>query len=178
MRIVVASNANLQELTETRRFRKDLLYRINVLTLNMPALRERGEDALELARIFLTRLGHHYDRPQVKMSLGSLAYVRSHTWPGNVRELENAVHRALLLSDGDDIDLSCTQNLSKTSDSANSRPVMFKTAKQASISEFEKQYVSQLLQNTNGNLTQAAVLAGLDRSAFGRLVRKHKLSAK
>lgn len=55
---------------------------------------------------------------------------------------------------------------------------MFKTAKQASISEFEKQYVSQLLQNTNGNLTQAAVLAGLDRSAFGRLVRKHKLSAK
>ncbi len=176
VRIVVASNANLQELTETRRFRKDLLYRINVLTLNMPALRERGEDALELAKIFLTRLGHHYDRPQVRMSLGSLAYVRSHTWPGNVRELENAVHRALLLSDGDDIDLNFTQNLSKTSDSANSRSVMFKTAKQTSISEFEKQYVSQLLQKTNGNLTQAAVLAGLDRSAFGRLVRKYSLS--
>ncbi len=176
VRIVVASNANLQELTETRRFRKDLLYRINVLTLNMPALRERGEDALELAKIFLTRLGHHYDRPQVRMSLGSLAYVRSHTWPGNVRELENAVHRALLLSDGDDIDLNFTQNLSKTSDSANSRSVMFKTAKQTSISEFEKQYVSQLLQKTNGNLTQAAVLAGLDRSAFGRMVRKYSLS--
>jgi DNA-binding NtrC family response regulator len=105
VRIIVASNANLQDLTQTRRFRKDLFYSINVLPLRMPSLRERGEDALELARVFLTRLAHYYERPSVQLTLSAINHIRRHNWPGNVRELENAVQRAFLLSDGDDIDL-------------------------------------------------------------------------
>jgi DNA-binding NtrC family response regulator len=176
VRIVVASNANLHELVEARRFRKDLLYRINVLSLYMPALRERGEDTLELAHMFLLRLGDHYDRPQVRIAATSIHLIRSYPWPGNVRELENVVQRAFLLSDSNEIDLASAILQSRGAPKASTEPTVFRAAKQQALREFERQYVSQLLQKTNGNLTKAALLAGQDRSAFGRLVRKHSLS--
>lgn len=176
VRVVVASNANLHELAEARRFRKDLLYRINVLQVYMPALRERGEDPVELARTFLLRLGHHHERPHVRLSPASIAFIRSHDWPGNVRELENVVQRAFLLSDGNDIDLSHTARDLRGARPSAGPAAVFRTAKQQALDQFERLYVSRLLQQTNGNLTQAALLAGQDRSAFGRLVRKHSMS--
>lgn len=174
VRIVVASNANLRELAEARRFRKDLLYRVNVLSVRMPALRDRGDDAIELARVFLGRLARQYERPQPLLAPASLAYIRSHGWPGNVRELENAIHRAFLLSEGPELDLAAGER------AAQDQPVPaeahgFRQAKQRAMGLFERQYLSDLLEQTKGNLTQAAVLAGQDRSAFGRLVRKHGL---
>lgn len=176
VRIVVASNANLGELADTRRFRKDLLYRINVLSVHMPALRERGNDAVELARIFLKRLGHHHGRPHVHLAPPSIAFIQGYAWPGNVRELENVVQRAFLLSDDDAIDLSQEVSQSRGT-SFVAKPAVFRAAKQQAVKEFEKHYVSRLLMQTNGNLTQAALIAGQDRSAFGRLVRKHSLNA-
>jgi DNA-binding NtrC family response regulator len=80
--VIVASNANLDQLSEARLFRKDLLYRINVLSVRLPALRERGDDVLELARIFLRDLSEQYDRPKAHFSLSSLAFMRQHPWPG------------------------------------------------------------------------------------------------
>lgn len=175
VRIVVASNANLSELTETRCFRKDLLYRINVLSVHMPALRDRGDDAVELARTFLTRLGHHQGRPQAHLTPASTTFIRSYAWPGNVRELENVIQRAFLLSDTNEIDIN-----EATSHPASARPAAepaaFRTAKQHAVNEFERSYISRLLMQTNGNITHAALIAGQDRSAFGRLVRKHSLS--
>lgn len=175
VRIVVASNANLNELAEARRFRKDLLYRINVLSVYLPTLRERGDDGIELARIFLTRLGHHHGRPQVRLTPASIAFIQSYTWPGNVRELENVVQRAFLLSDSNEVDISQAVSQPRGERSA-AEPAVFRTAKQQAVKEFERLYVSRLLMQTNGNLTQAALIAGQDRSAFGRLVRKHSLS--
>ncbi|MDP2371766.1 sigma-54 interaction domain-containing protein [Rhodoferax sp.] len=175
VRVVVASNANLQVLAEERRFRKDLLYRVNVLGVRMPALRERGDDAVELARVFLGRLAHQYERPAARLAPVSLAFLRSHPWPGNVRELENVVHRAYLLSDGPDIDLARAAQGGGAHAAAPVCPQGFRQAKQRAMGDFERQYLSDLLQQTRGNLTQAALLAGQDRSAFGRLVRKHGL---
>jgi len=169
VRVIVASNANLQELVEGRRFRRDLLYRINVLTVRMPALRERGDDAIELARTFLARLARQYRREDVRLSPGSLAFIRAHGWPGNVRELENAVHRAFLLSEGNEVQMVPAQAAPEEETPG------FRKAKQRAVGEFERQYLTELLEKTRGNLTQAAVLAGQDRSAFGRLVRKHGL---
>ncbi|WP_457306647.1 sigma 54-interacting transcriptional regulator [Polaromonas sp. P5_E6] len=176
VRIVVASNANLNELAEARRFRKDLLYRINVLSVYLPTLCERGDDGIELARIFLTRLGHHHGRPQVRLTPASIAFIQSYTWPGNVRELENVVQRAFLLSDSNEVDISQAMSQPRGERSAAAEPEVFRTAKQQAVKEFERLYVSRLLMQTNGNLTQAALIAGQDRSAFGRLVRKHSLS--
>jgi DNA-binding NtrC family response regulator len=175
VRIVVASNANLQELANDRRFRKDLLYRVNVLGVRMPALRERGDDAIELARIFLGRLAHQYSRELLRLAPASLAFARSHLWPGNVRELENAVHRAFLLSEGPEIDLASAARGWGPHEPAPEMPQAFRQAKQRAVGEFERQYLRDLLEQTKGNLTQAALLAGQDRSAFGRLVRKHGL---
>lgn len=176
VRVVVASNANLQELVKARRFREDLYFRINVITVHMPALRERADDALELARVFLQRLGHHYDRPDVRLTANTRAFLRNHTWPGNIRELENVVQRAFLLSDSNDIDLASALRQPHNASPVAAGPAEFRAAKQQAVGEFERQYVSQLLQQTQGNLTQAALLAGQDRSAFGRLVRKYSLS--
>ena len=175
VRIVVASNANLQELADARRFRKDLLYRVNVLGVRMPALRERGDDAIELARVFLGRLAHRYERPAARLDPASLAFLRSYPWPGNVRELENVVHRAYLLCDGPDIDLRSAASNAAAPAPITSGAQGFRQAKQRAMGDFERQYLSDLLQQTAGNLSQAALLAGQDRSAFGRLVRKHGL---
>lgn len=176
VRIVVASNASLQQLVDARQFRRDLLYRVSVLTLRMPALRERGDDALELARVFLGRLASQYCRPKARLSTASLHFLRTHAWPGNVRELENMVHRAFLLSEHDEIDVAAATRPCAGSAPQSPQPMGFRSAKQQAVEEFERQYLSDLLELTKGNLTRAALLAGQDRSAFGRLVRKHGLS--
>lgn len=172
VRIVVASNANLQELAGAQRFRKDLLYRINVLTLRMPALRERGDDVVELARVFLARLAHQYDRPGVRFTTPSFAFLREHHWPGNVRELENVVHRAFLMGEGLEVELAPAARAVALSAAGLQQ---FQQAKREAVGRFERHYLSELLEHTQGNLTRAALLAGQDRSAFGRLVRKHGL---
>ena len=174
VRVIVASNARLLELANERRFRKDLYYRVSVLSVRMPALRERGDDGQVLAQTFLARLGRHYDRRDVTFTPDSLRFVREHDWQGNVRELENAVHRALLLSDSNAVDLV----QAVTGDSSTppqSQALDFKQAKSRAVADFERRYLGDLLVRTQGNMTQAAVLAGQDRSAFGRLVRKHGL---
>jgi DNA-binding NtrC family response regulator len=175
VRVVVASNANLQELADTKRFRKDLLYRINVLSVRMPALRERGDDAIELARVFLGRLAHKYERPPLRLAPASLAFIRSHGWPGNVRELENVLHRAVLLTEGTEIDVSLAAGSNGGQGLATVEHQGFRDAKARAVGSFERQYLSDLLDRTQGNLTKAAVLANKDRSALNRLMNKHGL---
>lgn len=174
-RVIVASNANLDQLSDARLFRKDLLYRINVLSVRLPALRERGDDVLELARIFLRDLSEQYDRPKAFFSLNSLAFMRQHPWPGNVRELENLVQRVFLLSESDEINLSPAKR--DTGHLAAAGAMTLRAAKVKAVAEFESDYVRRLLDQTHGNITQAALLAGQDRSAFRRLVRRCGLAA-
>lgn len=174
VRIIVASNANLEKLVEQRSFRSDLLYRLNVLTLRMPALRERTGDPVELAQIFLNRFNRQYRVPPKTFHPESLVFIARHNWPGNVRELENLVHRGFLMCESSEILLE---------GASLGEPVMgddgddnFRHAKARAIAEFEKQFVRDLLHRTNGNITHAARLAGQDRSAFGKLARKYGLS--
>ena len=175
VRVIVASNANLEQLCKERRFRLDLLYRINVLSLRLPCLRDRGDDVVELAKTFLARLARQYQRGQCYLTPAALSYLRAHTWPGNVRELENVIHRAMLMTEGPAIEL--TQSTQLTPTAAGAAPgLAFGAAKRQAVGEFERNYLSQLIEQTQGNLTRAAQLAGKDRSAFGRLVKKYGLS--
>lgn len=174
-RVIVASNANLEALAEARQFRKDLLYRINVLSVRMPALREREDDVLELARMFLRELSEHHERPQAHFSLNSLAFMRQHSWPGNVRELENLVQRVFLLSESDELELGAAPAHSVPESTSKGKTL--RAAKQKAVADFESEYLRRLLEQTRGNITQAALLAGQDRSAFRRLVRRHGLHA-
>jgi transcriptional regulator with PAS, ATPase and Fis domain len=176
VRIVVASNAHLEQLVEQRMFRRDLLYRLNLLTLRLPPLRERKGDATELALLFLARLSHQYRAPAKTLHPASIDFLQHYGWPGNVRELENLIHREFLMCDGAQVLLEparCVQCLEPQDDGIS---ISFKEAKARAIADFEKRFVSDLLHRTDGNISRAAVLADQDRSAFGKLARKHGLA--
>ncbi|MES2126192.1 MAG: sigma-54 dependent transcriptional regulator [Pseudomonadota bacterium] len=172
VRIVVATNASLEKLVSSAHFRRDLLYRLNVLTLRMPALRERGGDALELANSFLLRLGKQYRLPPKVLHPDFVEFIEQYDWPGNVRELENVMHRAFLLCEGSALHLDSLEQHGMASPA---QSASFKAAKARAIAQFERRYVHGLMQLSQGNITQAARMAGQDRSAFGKLVRKHGL---
>ncbi|MGF7187822.1 DNA-binding NtrC family response regulator [Robbsia andropogonis] len=175
VRVVVATNADLAALVEARQFRRDLLYRLDVVTLRIPSVRDRADDAVELAEAFLDGLRTRYTKSAMRFHDTSYSHLRSHTWPGNVRELENSVHRAFLLSEDGFVRLG---SVVSTQDLGGAEPTagrQFKAERSAMITRFEVDYLRRLLAEANGNLSLAARLAGEERSAFGKLVRKHGL---
>ncbi|MES2192363.1 MAG: sigma-54 dependent transcriptional regulator [Pseudomonadota bacterium] len=172
VRVVVATNASLEKQVASHHFRRDLLYRLNVLTLRMPALRERGEDAVELAGSFLARFSQQYRLPPKLLHPDFTAFIEQYDWPGNVRELENVMHRAFLMCEGKQLHLDA---LDQHGLASAEQAASFKDAKARAIAQFERRYVHGLMQLSQGNITQAARMAGQDRSAFGKLVRKHGL---
>ncbi len=172
VRILVATNASLERQVSNHHFRRDLLYRLNVLTLRMPALRERGGDAVELAASFLARFSKQYRLPPKVLHPDFTEFIAQYDWPGNVRELENVMHRAFLMSEGGQLRLDA---LDQQGYASPDQAASFKAAKASAIAQFERRYVHGLMQLSQGNITQAARMAGQDRSAFGKLVRKHGL---
>jgi DNA-binding NtrC family response regulator len=187
VRIIVACNADLGALAAERRFRQDLLYRLNVLTLKTPALREREGDAVLIAQTMLQRLSHQYRMPLRRLSAEGKAFLSSHAWPGNVRELENVIHREFLLCDDSELHLRDTRSElfgepdescrdAGSSLAAHLSAVGFREAKARAVADFERGYISDLLTRADGNISHAARMASQDRSAFGKLVRKYGLA--
>jgi DNA-binding NtrC family response regulator len=197
VRVIGATNAKLADLAQRGAFRQDLLYRLNVLTLDVPPLRSRGDDAVVLARAFLKTLCVRYQQPGRVLHPDAILALRQHSWPGNVRELENLVHREFLLAD--DVQLALTAlprgapadterrvTFRRSADTPatqnSSRPALlhaeFRQAKAQAIADFEREYVCRLLQKAGGNVSLAARLAGKERSRFNRLVRKYQISAR
>jgi DNA-binding NtrC family response regulator len=145
VRIVVATNANLGELVDARQFRRDLLYRLDVVTLRVPPLRDRENDVVELAEAFLERLRMRYDKHEMRFDHESVVHLRAHAWPGNVRELENAVHRAFLLADDHLVRLAPAQAASAECCAEPAKPRSFKSERAAAIASFEIDYLRRLL---------------------------------
>ncbi len=170
VRVVTASNAKLEQLVKARQFRQDLWYRLSVLGLQMPALRERGEDAVKLAKIFLTRYKQQYGLHIGGLHAEAEQFIKQYAWPGNVRELENVIHRESLMCETPLLQLAGGHAATPPTNQ-----VAFKAAKAKAVEQFERLYLSDLLERSEGNISRAARLAGQDRSAFGRLVRKHGL---
>jgi DNA-binding NtrC family response regulator len=174
VRIIAATNADLRKRVETNLFREDLYYRINVLSLRLPPLRERIEDIPLLAAHFLTRYGSQYGHRAVRLSSGALQKLLVYPWPGNVRELESVLQRAVILTSSptlrpDDIDLPspCHNGMAEGG--------VFRDAKTQVIEQFERAYLTDLLAAHEGNVTRAAKSAGKERRAFQRLLRKYDL---
>ena len=179
MRVIAASNADLEALGRAGRFREDLLYRLDLLKVTLPPLRDRDGDALLLGHAFVRRLCAQYG-VQRELDHASVAALQCrHPWPGNVRELEHRIHRCFLTAHGEHIDLGLPQSASAPdTHTAPSRPALalaFAAAKAQVIAEFERRYVDELLRQAQGNLSLAARLAGKERSRFGKLVKKYGL---
>lgn len=179
VRVLAASNADLRCLAETRQFRKDLFYRLNVISLHLPALREREGDVEVLARAMLQRYSHQYRLPLKRLDSEGLDFIRQYQWPGNVRELENIMHREFLMCEKVELSLSESRSELMPSPLAAAQKdnavalLAFREAKARAVADFERNYVLTMLSRTDGNISHAARLAHQDRSAFGKLARKY-----
>jgi len=171
VRILASSNADLKGMVRRGQFRSDLLYRLDVLPLHLPPLRERDGDVMLLAEAFVARLNQQSGAPPKVLHPGAGALLSARSWPGNVRELENVIQRQFVLSPGTVIHVTDGADEHRTDNPVGPEP--FNVAKARAVAQFERAYVSALLAETCGNLSVAARLAGKDRSDIGRLVRKH-----
>jgi two-component system response regulator GlrR len=172
VRIVAATNANLRRLLATQAFREDLFHRLNVLTLHVPALKNRVDDIVPLAKHFLEKYKSESPRGAVRLSPEAMRKLIRHSWPGNVRELERTVQRAVILAGGlvleeTDIELPGPDPTPRHSS--------FQTAKDEAIRNFERIYLAGLPAAHQGNVTRAAKAAGKERRSLQRLLSKHRL---
>jgi DNA-binding NtrC family response regulator len=183
LRVIAASNAALVELADRGVFRHDLLFRLRILEIRLPPLRERPGDALLLARSFLERLSRVHQRPAKTLHPDTLAWFESYSWPGNVREVESLILREFLLGDGDEIRIHDARGPGERppDTSSGEEEVLtsrgFREAKARAVAAFERSYLCQLLARAGGNISLAARISGKDRSALNRLVRKYRLAA-
>jgi DNA-binding NtrC family response regulator len=174
VRVLAATNADLKERVRLKQFREDLFYRLNVLTVAVPPLRERDDDVLRLAEHFIELYAARAGVGAPRLSAVARQKLLDYSWPGNVRELDGVIQRAVLLNTSGtlhavDIDLADgepDQMLARQS---------LRWAKSLVIGEFERGYVSNLLAAHKGNISQAAKAAGKDRRTLQRLVRKYSL---
>ena len=171
-RVVAATNRDLSDMVQAGQFRKDLYYRLSVLPMSIPALRERREDIPLLADHFLRQQERGLADGK-RLSAEALKALVSHSWPGNVRELKNTLERAFLLAEDSEIQAE-DLFLPFQSDTVPAGGA-FRAAKRHQLQAFEKQYLNQLLRKNLGNVSKAAMEAGLARRNFQTLLKKHRL---
>jgi two-component system, NtrC family, response regulator GlrR len=180
VRVISATNVNLADRVGAGLFRQDLYYRLAVLELVLPALRERADDIRPLAEYFVQRYCQIYNKPFMKIADATLARLVRQRWDGNVRELENVVHNAVahadteILDDGDFFGRERVQG-GRTGGAAGMKPL--KLMKQELVAGFERGYIENLLRECDGNISEAARRAGKNRRAFWEMMRKHGLVA-
>ena len=178
VRIMAASNANLTQLTETGEFRMDLLYRLKILFLQVPPLRERRGDAVLLAEHFARACSERYDQPLKTFHPTTLEWFESYSWPGNIRELENWVYREFLLADGPVIQIQSVDPPRADRRQQVDRRRLdideldYAAAKAKTLEDFEKKFLASLMIQAKGNVTTAATLAGTERRYLGKLIKK------
>ncbi len=174
-RIISATNADLARAVAENRFRKDLLYRLNVVEIDIPPLRERMDDIALLTAHFVKKFCRRQDVETHPVSPAVLKLFSRHNWPGNVRELENVLHRAVAVDHDDKIDVDDIR-LKKLPPSPGDEGDLFglpyKDAKQKLIDEFQEKYVSNLLERHGGNVQRAAAASELTRAAIYRIKKR------
>nr|WP_317195914.1 sigma-54 dependent transcriptional regulator [Dawidia soli] len=164
-RLICATNMPLHEMVFDKRFRQDLLYRINTVEIRVPSLRERTDDIPLLAEHFLARYAQKYKRPGMKFDKAVLSRLKKYAWPGNIRELQHAVERAVILTEGKVI---ASEGL--LTGGVTRQPV---TAAPQTLDEMEKLFIQQALANHQGNVSTTARTLGLTRTALYRRMKRH-----
>jgi two-component system response regulator GlrR len=172
IRVIAATNTDFKDIVRLGKFREDLFFRLNVLGLTLPPLRDRAGDIVLLAHAFLqNQATNENSRPKI-LSLPALSRLLSHSWPGNVRELQNVLMRAIVLSDHEMIEAS---DISLPDDGAVAEDQSFRTLKSQTVWRFEHDFLISVLRAHKGNITRAAFSVKKNRRAFWELLRKHDL---
>jgi DNA-binding NtrC family response regulator len=206
VRVLAATNVDLMTRIQSSQFRRDLYYRLNVIAIELPPMRERGDDVLLLANHYLQKFARSMHREPKQLAPDATRALRDYEWPGNVRELEHAIEHAMVLSQKD---LICASDLPFVRPSGTFRDgtmpglgpdpsgarsteggpggddsthamladlaeLPYAEAKRRLVSRFDETYTGEILRRTGGNMSEAARRAGLDRSNFRRLLKRHK----
>jgi transcriptional regulator with GAF, ATPase, and Fis domain len=174
VRLIAATNKNLEDAVRQGSFRPDLYYRLNVVAIRLPPLRERREDIAMLARHFLAKHSERCRRRMAGISPEALSYLQSYDWPGNVRELENAIERAVVLGSADTV---LPEDLPEAILERETLPDGTPAGYHAAIREAKKKILLGALEQAGGNYTQAAKLLGLNPTYLHRLTRNLNLKS-
>jgi len=177
-RLIAATNRDLIEECEQGRFREDLFYRLSVLNLRIPPLRERPDDIPVLVEHFLGRFNAKFNRQVLLPKPDVMAHLKAYPWPGNIRELQNALERSVVLAQNQEIDLDTLFESNRESShhaDDNYLPLFSDTKYDKAHSSFEKKYLVGLLKSAQGNVCQASRVSGIHRPQLYRLIKRHSL---
>ncbi len=166
IRLICATNKNIDNMVKDGLFREDLLYRINTIQIELPPLRERGNDIIILAEFFLRRFVQKYNKPEMRINQHALDKLMSYSWPGNIRELQNAIEKAVILSESPVIkpeDLYLRPALQVNTNGSIS-----------TLEEMEEKMISLAIEKNNGNLTAAAEQLGITRQTLYNKLKKNR----
>jgi len=177
VRVIAATNRDLERAIEEDKFRQDLYFRLHVVELTVQPLREHAEDISQLANFFLERFGRRLDRCAKGFSRAALQALMEYEWPGNIRELQNAVERAVILCkselvDVDDIHLTGLNTPHSRQRSATSP----QAHREVSLDVLEREYILETLERTNWNKSRAAQILGIERSTLDRKLKRYEVS--
>ena len=167
VRIIAATNKNLFNLLNEGLLREDLYYRLNVVQIKLPSLHERKGDITLLSQIFMEEFAQQYNKPLVGISKEAMRYICAYTWPGNVRQLENAMERAVVLAEQDEILPSDFEGLFDSSADQGDDIVSLKDA----IDGFKKEYITKALQANDWSQTKTAKVLEIERTYLNRLIK-------
>lgn len=168
-RIIAASNRDILSLVKQGKFREDLYFRLNIIPIDVPPLRERGNDIVLLTSYFLNLYKKEYNKPDLTISENVLKIFLNYSWPGNVRELQNLIQRFVVMAEGNIIDVPDLPEIMRFSVSAGYRINM-------SLEDVEKEHILNVLKYTGNNKTRAAEILKIDRKTLREKMKKYKIS--
>lgn len=163
LRIIAATNSDLYEMSQKGNFREDLYYRLNVVNIDTPPLRNRKSDIILLVNTFLKKYGFEYNKPQITISDKAIKVLMRHSWPGNVRELENVIQRMIIMS-GDVIDINDIPEYLKY-------PMPLEKDEFKTLKEIEKAYILKVMSAVDNNKTRAAEILQIDRKTLRQKIQ-------
>lgn len=178
IRIITATNRNLKSLVVQGKFREDLFYRLNIVSLHIPPLRERKEDIPILVEHFINKYSKEYGKPVINVTDDAMKIFVSFSWPGNIRELENKIQNMIVMSATSAISAEAIRLPKMEQQSEEYKLEYFKSAKQKVVTSFENNYLIRLLTEYRGDVVSAARRAGKSRTALWNLLKKYNLSPK
>jgi two-component system response regulator AtoC len=179
VRVICATNRDLKEEVEEKRFREDLFYRLNVIEVRLPPLRERLADVPQLAESFLERAATRHSLKTKTLSAAALRELLAYSWPGNVRELENMIERAAVTSNGEVIlpeHLFGNEHATITAQSQNVESKLFELPFHRAVAALERELIRRALRTANGNRAEAARLLGINRRLLYSKMEEHQLT--
>lgn len=178
VRVLAATNKDLEKEMETERFRQDLFYRLNVIPLFIPPLRERKDDIPVLVQRFLKEFSHKEGLPEKEISPEAMEILLEHNWPGNVRELKNLMERMVILTQSDIIKASDIPPFILNHKGSGDGTFLAVNSYRAAKSEFEKRFIEKKLQENEGNVSRTAEIIGLERSNLHRKIKAYNLESR